>query len=242
MEREDKKIVNLPSKELHIKPLTRKEVQQVCFPENLVPRNLKINNEIIKGLDFVREHPKSVTFFGSAKFKEDHPYYKKAQSIAKRVVEELGHAVLSGGGPGIMEGANKGASLGGGHSLGMTIELPTEQRINPYVTESIEFYYFFTRKLSLTFSAEAYLYFPGGYGTLDEFFEILTLVQTGKIEKMPIILVGEDYWRPIEKLLKEHLLEKFKTIEDDDLDLFTITDDEDQIIEIIKNAPLRKED
>jgi uncharacterized protein (TIGR00730 family) len=238
----DKKIVNLPSKHLNIKPLTRREVQEVCLPEDLAPRNQRINQEIIAGLEFAREHPKSVSFFGSARFSEDNPHYQKARSVAKKIVEDLEYAVVSGGGPGIMEGANRGAKEAGGHSLGMIIELPEEQRINPYVTESVEFYYFFTRKVSLAFSAEAYVYFPGGFGTMDEFFEILTLVQTGKIEKVPIILVGEDYWRPVEKLIKEQFLEKFQTVDESDLNLFTITDDEKKIVDIIRKAPLRKED
>jgi uncharacterized protein (TIGR00730 family) len=241
MKPEEKKKVNLPSRDLRVRPLTFKEMREVCVPKDLASRDLKINKEIIDGLEFVKKHPKSVTFFGSARFKKDNPYYQKARKLAKKIVKETGYAVVTGGGPGIMEGGNMGASEAKGESLGLTIELPTEQRINPYVTDSISFYYFFTRKLSLAFSAEAYIYFPGGFGTLDEFFEILTLVQTGKIERVPIVLVGENYWKPIEKLLREQLKEKFKTIDEGDLNLFTITEDEDQIIDIIKSAPLRKE-
>jgi uncharacterized protein (TIGR00730 family) len=239
---ENKKIVNLSSKDLNIKPLTIKEVHEVCLPKDLAPRNLRINKEIIDGLEFVKNHPKSVSFFGSARFKEDNPYYQKARSLARKIIEKIDYAVVTGGGPGIMEAGNRGASEAGGHSLGMNIELPTEQSINPYVTESVSFYYFFTRKVSLAFSAEAYVYFPGGYGTLDELFEILTLVQTGKIEKVPIILFGKDYWKPLMKTIKEIQLDRFQTIDTTDLELFIITDDEDQVVEIIKNAPLRKED
>lgn len=238
----NKKIVNLPQKNLGIKPLTMKEVVDACPIDNKTTRGGKVGRELSEGLAFIRKYPKSVSFFGSAKLDEGSEYSEKARSLAKKIVEETGYAIASGGGPGIMEGVNKGAKEGGGDSLGLGIELPNEQRINPYVTDSYEFYYFFTRKVSLAFSAEAYIYFPGGFGTLDEFFEILTLVQTKKIQKVPIILVGNEYWKPIDKLMREHLLEKFKTIDKEDLDLYTITEDEDEIVEIIKKAPLRKED
>jgi len=242
MREEDKKRVNLKSEDLHLKPLTLKEVHEVCIPKELAPRDLKINAEIIDGLEFIRKYPRSVTFFGSARFEEDHPYYKKARNLSKRIASEIGHAVVTGGGPGIMEAANRGAIDVKGISLGLTINLPMEQRLNPYVTDSVNFRYFFTRKLSLTFSAETYVFFPGGLGTLDEFFEIITLVQTGKIERVPMILIGEDFWRPIEKMMREHLYQKFETIDKGDLNLFTVTEDEDQILEIIKSAPLREED
>lgn len=239
----DKKTVNVPSKELNITPLTAEEVQDACqISDPSSPRGLRVNQEISGGLDFIKKYPRSVTFFGSARFKEGTKYYEKARSIARKIVEKTGHTIVTGGGPGIMEGGNRGAQEGGGNSLGLGIELPTEQRINPYVTDSVLFYYFFTRKVSLAFSAEAYLFFPGGFGTLDEFFEILTLVQTRKIEKVPIILVGKDYWEPINKLIKELLYDKFKTIDKEDLGLYTVTEDEDKIVEIVKNAPLRSTD
>jgi len=238
----NKKTVNLQQKNLGIKPLTMKEISDACPIDNRETRGKKVGQEISDGLAFIRKYPKSVSIFGSAKLDKDNLYYEKARSLAKKIVQETGYAVTSGGGPGIMEGANRGASEGGGDSLGLGIELPYEQRINPYVTDSFEFYYFFTRKVSLAFSAEAYIYFPGGLGTLDEFFEIVTLVQTGKIQKVPIILVGDEYWKPIDTLIREHLLEKFGTIDEEDVELYTITEDEDEIIKIIESAPLRKED
>jgi uncharacterized protein (TIGR00730 family) len=242
MDDKNKKRINLKSEDLHLKPLTLKEVHQVCIPKDLAPRDLKINAEIVDGLEFIRKHPRSVTFFGSARFEEGNPYYEKAKNLAGKIVKEIDYTVVTGGGPGIMEAGNRGAFEAKGNSLGITIELPTEQRLNPYVTDSTDFYYFFTRKLTLAFSAETYVYFPGGLGTLDEFFEIMTLIQTGKIARVPIILVGDDFWKPIEKWLDEMLYQKFKTIDKKDLNLFTITEDEDKIIDIIKSAPLREED
>jgi uncharacterized protein (TIGR00730 family) len=137
-----------------------------------------------------------------------------------------------------MEAANRGAFEGKGKSLGLNIKLPNEQNSNKYLTEEVDFDYFFTRKVCLTFSAEAYIYFPGGFGTLDELFEILTLIQTGKIEKRPVILVGKDYWNNLDIFIKESLLITEK-INEEDTELYTITDNEDEIIELIRNAPIR---
>jgi len=215
------------------KPLTLAEIS-----EAVDKRISLISKEFANGFEFVRNYPRSVTFFGSARLKETDDYYKKARDLASRIVKELHYSVMTGGGPGIMEAANRGAFEAGGNSLGLTIELPREQHDNPYLTDKEDFYYFFSRKVCLSFSAEAYVYFPGGFGTLDEFTEILTLVQTGKIPKSPIVLVGTDFWTPFEKFLREVLI-KNQTIEEKDLELYTITDNEDRILEIIKNAPVR---
>lgn len=138
-----------------------------------------------------------------------------------------------------MEAGSRGAHDASGRSLGLTIRLPMEQESNPYLTDSIDFYYFFSRKVILSFAAEAYLFFPGGYGTLDEFFEIIALIQTKKIEKVPIILVGKKFWKPIDKFIKKNLCQKYKTISQSDVDLYTVTDNEDEVIEIIRSAPTR---
>ena len=203
-----------------------------------------IRREFIAGLNFVRQHQHTVTFYGSARFQDDNKYYQKAVRIARQVAES-GIDIVTGGGPGIMEAANKGASQTEGEdtgdSLGLNIELPQEQILNPYVEKSQAFHYFFSRKVSLTFSAEAYIFFPGGLGTLDEFFEMITLVQTGKIEKVPIILVGVDYWQRLQDFIQQTLLKKYKTIDHSDLDLYHMTDDEDEVVDIVKDAPLRKE-
>ena len=231
------KKINLPETEIFIKPLTLIELE-----ENSKRRTSQVTEELTKGFAFINSYPKSVTFFGSARFDENHPYYKKAREIAKCISSE-GFAVVTGGGPGVMEAANRGAFEGGGekHSLGICIKLPNEQITNPYVKNCIDFKFFFTRKVILTFSAEAYIYFPGGFGTLDEFFEIVTLIQTNKIERVPIILVGNDYWKSFDEFIKKMLCEKYNTINKKDLDLYTITEDEEEILEIVKKAPLRRE-
>lgn len=201
-----------------------------------------INEEFRAGFDFIGQFEKSITMFGSARLPEDHPAYQKARSIGRKIAEQLHYAVITGGGPGIMEAGNRGAFEGGGESIGMTIALPMEQFTNEYVTHEQPFYFFFSRKVTMTYSAEAYLYFPGGFGTLDELFEILTLVQTKKIAPVPIVLVGREFWEPLDAFIKSTLLNEFKTISSEDLNLYTITDDEDEILEIVRNAPLRNED
>jgi hypothetical protein len=202
----------------------------------------RVTDELREGMQFIRNHPKTVTFFGSARFDENNPHYMVARELAGRL-SALGYAVVTGGGPGIMEAANRGASEhdGNEHSLGMTIKLPHEQTTNPYVTDYVDFHYFFTRKVMLAFSAEAYVYFPGGYGTLDEFFEIVTLVQTHKIERLPIICMGTDFWEPLRGWIKEHVLQDHQAINPNDLFLYTITDDIDQVVEICRTAPMRNE-
>ena len=227
--------INVPSVHLHVDPLLHKDMVDAVHKRVEV-----INKELLDGLEFIGSYPKSVTFFGSARFKEDNPYYIKAQRIAS-LLATRGFAVVSGGGPGIMEAANRGASDAGGNSIGFTIVLPKEQVMNPYVQDHVDFQYFFTRKVALTFSAEAYIYFPGGFGTMDEFFEILTLVQTHKIPRVPMILVGTDFWMPLKHFLENLMYKTHQTINKEDVDLFTITDDEDEIVRIVKNAPMRKE-
>jgi len=233
----EKKKINVPSVKLHTETF---HVDQV-FSE-ISERVNRIDKEFMKGFSFIKAHPKSVTFFGSARFDENHPYYERARSLGEKVAQ-LGYDVITGGGPGIMQGGNSGAkeSGGPGKSLGINIELPFEQVLNPYVDESESFYYFFARKVILTFSAEAYVYFPGGFGTMDEFFEILTLVQTRKIPRVPIILVGREFWEPLDNFIRTTFAKEFKTIEEEDADLYTIIDTDEEVIDIIKNAPLRTE-
>jgi uncharacterized protein (TIGR00730 family) len=200
-----------------------------------------IKKEFEDGLKFLEAHPRSVTVFGSARFGEDNPYYKHARILGKKVVEDLNFAVLTGGGPGIMEGANRGAYETKGSSLGLTIDLPGyAQPVNRYMTDHMHFYYFFSRKVCLSFSAETFVFYPGGFGTLDECMEILTLVQTKKIVKVPIVMVGKDYWKHFDSFLEDHLVREFKTISKEDRNLYTITDDHQEIIDIVKNAPVRK--
>lgn len=215
------------------KPVTLLEISEAAKK-----RVTFISKEFTNGFEFVKNYPRSVTFFGSARTKEDEFCYKKARALAGKIVQELHYSVVTGGGPGIMEAANRGAFEAGGNSLGLTIDLPHEQMTNQYLTDKEDFHYFFVRKVCLAFSAEAYIFFPGGFGTLDEFLEILTLVQTGKIPKAPMILVGVSFWSAFEKFFKEVLIEN-KTITEEDLALYTITDNEDEVIKIIKEAPVR---
>jgi len=210
----------------------------------------ELNEQINKRIDFIRtefqngfgvikKYQKSVTVSTSARTLESESDYILARNLTKKIVEELPeYAVVTGGSFGIMEAANRGAHEGGGKSVGLNIQLPHEQTVNSYLSDSYDFYYFFTRKVCLAFSAEAYIYFPGGFGTLDELFEMLTLIQTKKIEKRPVILVGKDYWNNLDKFIKENLLQNEK-IDEGDINLYTITDDVDEITDIIKKAPIK---
>ncbi|MFA7216705.1 MAG: TIGR00730 family Rossman fold protein [Candidatus Paceibacterota bacterium] len=213
--------------------LTREEIL-----ETAKSRVSLITREFQNGFDFISNYPKSVTIFGSNRVDKNNSYYKQSESIARRIAKDLGYAVLTGGGLGIMEGANKGAFEAGGQSLGLGIKLPHEQGLNAYLTDESNFYYFFSRKVCLSFSAEAFIFLPGGFGTLDEFFEILTLVQTRKIEKIPIILLGSDFWSKFDEIIKKEMISR-EFIDEEDTWLYVITDDEEDIIDIIKRAPTR---
>jgi len=201
-------------------------------------RVTEISKEFSEGFEFLEEYPRSVTFFGANQFKEDNPYYENARTLAARVVKELDYSIISGGGPGIMEAANRGAFEAGGNSLGLLIKLPDGQIINKYITKSFPSYYFFVRKVLLSFSSEAFIFYPGGFGTLDEFFEILTLIQTRKISNVPLICVGSEYWNDLKDFMKKGPLVR-GAIKLNDLDLFHIIDDHSQIIEMIKTVPIR---
>lgn len=188
-------------------------------------RIFRIMSEFVEGFSFLARIQSSVTFFGSARLRETHPYYQKARDLG-RLLAERGYTIVTGGGPGVMQAGNQGACDANGESVGLNIQLPHEQRTNPYVRQSITFHYFFSRKVMLDFSAEAYIFFPGGFGTLDEFFELVTLVQTGKISRdAPIILIGAEFWRPLTQWIETTLLGAFKTIGPQDITLWRLTDD-----------------
>ena len=229
----NKPVKNLPESELPIKPLTIEEIEEAAKK-----RVSRIDKEFAEGFAFIKNKEKSISMFGSTRAAPDSAHYQQAYRLAKRFAE-LGYTVLTGGGPGIMEAANKGAFEGKGHSLGLGIKLAHAQATNPYLTDKVEFYYFFTRKVMLSFAAEAYIFFPGGFGTLDEFFEIVTLVQTNKIQRVPIICVGEDYWKPLQNFVYEQIYQKHNAILKDEMNLYTITDNEDEIVEIVKKVPIR---
>lgn len=198
-----------------------------------------IQEEFRQGIEMISEFTPSVTFYGSARLEETHPSYKQAQSLAYRISKELGYIILSGGGAGIMEACSRGAHDAGGKAVGLTITLPHEQKTNKYVTDEIPFYFFFARQVSMSYTTEVCVFCPGGFGTLNELFEMLTLQQTGKIGRIPIILLGVDFWTPMQKLIKEILAEKYNVISPEDLNLYTITDNEDDILKIIAESRLR---
>lgn len=189
--------------------------------------------ELENGFRFVKNHPNIVTFLGSARTKPDDVFYERTVSLAKRIVDEFHFSIATGGGPGIMEAANKGAKEAGGASLGMSIALPSEQKTNPYVTEEMDFKFFFIRKVIMCYSARAYIFFPGGLGTLNEFFEIMTLLQTKKMPPTPIFLYGSEFWKPLESYL-QGVLEERAYIDDSDDHLYLITDSEDEIVSTLK--------
>lgn len=195
-------------------------------------RVFRIMSEFVQGFELLREHGLAATFWGSARTQPNDPYYKQAEELAAKLAKK-GFSIISGGGPGIMEASNVGAFKVGGKSVGLNIQLPFEQQLNPYTTESLNFNFFFSRKVMLTFASEVYVYFPGGFGTLDELFEILTLIQTKKIEKLPVILYGKDYWEPLIEFFKEVLLKKYQTISPEDLELFHLVDSVDEAYKYI---------
>ncbi|OGE93824.1 MAG: Rossman fold protein, TIGR00730 family [Candidatus Doudnabacteria bacterium RIFCSPHIGHO2_02_FULL_48_21] len=202
-------------------------------------RIFRIMAEFVDGFNFITKFSKSVTFFGSARSGDQDDHYRSSQKLA-RMCAKAGFAVITGGGPGIMEAANKGALEGKGESVGLNIQLPFEQRVNSFVRKSIAFNYFFTRKVMLAFSASAFVFFPGGFGTLDEVFELLTLRQTHKINpRIPIILVGADFWGPLESWLKNNAAGMHGTIDSDELKLFRVVDSPEDAFEIIRKTKLR---
>lgn len=200
--------------------------------EETAERMTRIDKEFADGFELMNRQSHTVTVFGSARFKENHPSYQQARQVAAAISEE-GYTIVTGGGGGIMEAANRGAFEAGNKSIGLNIELPFEQNLNPYTTDSLSFRYFFARKVMLAYGASGYMYFPGGFGTLDELFEIITLIQTGKMDKAPIILVGNDFWKDLELFIQKQLLEEFGTISPEDRALYTITEDIDLIKSIL---------
>lgn len=222
-------------------PLTKEE-REYCESQGIQPkmsditwRVFRIMAEFVEGFQFLASFKNEVTIFGSARFPAESKWYQEAVKMGKLLAEN-GYTVVTGGGPGIMEGGNRGAYEAGGESVGINIELPMEQRVNPYVKKARGFHYFFTRKVALAASAQAYIYFPGGYGTMDEFFEILTLIQTEKSEKIPIVCVGKEYWDPLVDWLKSDMYGKFDAIHAEDLDLFKVVDTAEEALEVVKKS------
>lgn len=197
-------------------------------------RVLRIMGEYVEGFDKLAHIGRAVTIFGSARTHTDDPHYRAAEQVG-RLLAEAGFTVMTGGGPGIMEAGNKGAKAGGGLSIGCNIELPFEQQPNPYLDEMIEFRYFAVRKTMLVKYSQAFVIFPGGYGTLDELFEALTLIQTGKVRNFPVVLFGTRYWSGLIRWLRGCVAERGK-ISPDDLDLMVVTDDPVEVVQAILTA------
>lgn len=194
----------------------------------------KVMSEFVEGYDNLARIGPCVSIFGSARTDESHPYYQLAQDIAFKL-SKSGFGIITGGGPGIMEAANKGASLAGGKSVGLNINLPFEQNSNPYIDKdkTINFNFFFVRKVMFMKYAQGFIVLPGGYGTLDELFEALTLVQTQKTAKFPIILVGSDFWKGLLDWINDEVLIKEKNISPEDLNLYKLVDTADEVVEEI---------
>jgi uncharacterized protein (TIGR00730 family) len=197
-------------------------------------RIFRIMSEFVEGFETLAPIAKAVTIFGSARTKPDDPMYQAADKTA-RLLAKSGFAVLTGGGPGIMEAANKGALEGGGTSVGLNISLPHEQESNRYQTISLDFHYFYARKVMFVKYAEAFICFPGGYGTLDEFFETITLIQTMKVEPFPILLFGSWYWRGLEEWIRGVLV-PHHFIDAEDMDIFRLVDTPEEAVRLVKQG------
>jgi uncharacterized protein (TIGR00730 family) len=195
----------------------------------------KIMSEFVDGYEKLSRIGPCISIFGSARTKRDEKYYQIAENIAYKLTKK-GYGVITGGGPGIMEAANKGAQRGGGVSVGLNIELPHEQKDNPYIDDdkNLNFDYFFVRKVMFVKYAQAFVALPGGFGTLDELFEAITLIQTHKIGNFPIILIGSKFWGSLLEWIKNTMMEKFHNVNEKDLELFTIVDDTDEVVKIIE--------
>ncbi len=196
-------------------------------------RVLRIMGEFVESFETLSHVEPAVTIFGSARSKPQDKYYKATVALGKKLAQHR-IPVITGGGPGIMEAANKGAALGKGKSIGLNIELPHEQHGNEYVNLPVNFHYFFSRKVCLVKYSIAFVYMPGGSGTLDEFFEVFTLVQTERIPKFPLILFGKKYWSGLLRWVKRELREENQFIGPNDLQLVTVTDDVDEAVAIIR--------
>ena len=229
--------LNVPASEL---PIFEHERD---FRNSFHWRVLRIMSEFVDGWNFLADVKKSVTIFGSARFPKNYRWYREARKLG-RLLADQGYSVITGGGPGIMEAANKGATEGGvaGDSFGLDIKLPFEQRANPYVEKGASFHYFFVRKVMLAYSAQAYVYFPGGWGTLDELTEIVTLIQTRKISvKIPVILVGKHFWKPFLKWIEGSVQKDYKAVSPKDTNIYKLVDTAEEALKIIERSPQRTE-
>ncbi len=201
-------------------------------------RLFRILSEFIEGFDELSDIGPAVSIFGSARLNKNHPYYKKTVEVSN-LLSKSGYTIITGGGPGLMEAANRGAKQNGGSSIGLNITLPKEQKPNRYQTKSLHFRYFFARKVMFVKYAIGYVCMPGGFGTMDEFFEALTLIQTHKIYPFPLILFGTEYWKPLLDFMRNNMV-KSKTITVDDLALIDMVDEPSEVLDIINRHMDRK--
>ena len=207
-------------------PQEKEVIEQLSIAD--LERASAYSKDLIMGLKIIRTFPQGVTVFGSARLPQDHPYCQLAFSLGHRLAEN-GHAVVSGGGPGIMEAVSHGSYEIGGRTIGLNITLQHEQHPNPYLTDCITFEYFFARKVSLAMSSKVFVFFPGGFGTMDELWEVLCLMQEKKMPKMPVFLVGTDYWRNFDSAIQAMI--DLKMVNENDASIFKITDDIEEIVE-----------
>lgn len=209
----------------------------VCKPRELESwRVFKIMSEFVEGFEAIRKYGLAASFFGTARCSFEDHFYKECTELAGRLAKQ-GFAVITGGSAGIMEAANKGAYEAGGASVGLNISLEDSQGMNKYLTDSYTFDHFFVRKMMLSFASEVYVFFPGGFGTMDEFFEMITLIQTGKIRRIPVVVYGREYWEPLIEYMREKFLEEHKAISPADLELFFLADNVDEAYDyIVKNV------
>ena len=198
-------------------------------------RLFRIISEFVDGFETLHDVNPAVSVFGSTRTPKDHPYYGQAVQCG-RLLTEAGFAVITGGGPGIMEAANKGAYKAKGRSVGLNISLPMEQKPNPYQTHVLDFRYFFVRKVMFVKYASGFIIFPGGFGTMDEFFESLTLIQTLKVAPFPIVCIGKSFWKGLIKWMRQVMLVENTKIDERDMDLFRVTDDVSEAVEIIRKC------
>jgi uncharacterized protein (TIGR00730 family) len=209
-----------------------RDISREDFTQEDTWRVFRIMSEFVEGFEILSQVGKAVSIFGSSRIKPENKYYKLAEEIAYLLAKE-GFAIITGSGPAIMEAANKGAKRGGGKSVGLNIQIPMEQKPNRYVDTLLDFRYFFVRKVMFVKYAKAFVIMPGGYGTLDEFFEAINLIQTLRISKFPVVLVGEEYWQGLLDWLRKKVL-KDGNISPGDLKLFKVTDSPKETVEIIK--------
>jgi uncharacterized protein (TIGR00730 family) len=214
------------------------EVESIVSTQSDAARVKRVSSELAEGFRALSRVGAAVSIFGSARTPRDHPEYALARETA-RTLGAAGFAIITGGGPGIMEAANRGARDARALSIGLNIDLPFEIGLNRYVDLPLQFHYFFTRKVMFVRYASSFVVFPGGFGTLDEMFEALTLIQTGKIRHFPVLLVGSSYWSGLGDWLREHMLVEGK-ISASDMDLFEVTDDPARVLEVVSSAAHRQ--